>query len=80
MFSMELVRPRPNGEVWVTLRDEQPHPEVGVMLQDKDGNLWRVVGHTASEVKLRSDQEGLEPQGAVLCRANVVALRPASAG
>lgn len=80
MFNMELVRPRPNGEVWVTLRDDHPRPDVGAMLQDEDGAIWRVVGHTPSEVKLRSDQEGLEPQGAVLCLANVVALRSASAG
>lgn len=80
MFSIELVRPRSNGETWVTLRDG-PRPPLGATVRDQQGACWKVVGFTPSEVKLVALEPGeQELEGATLCLVSAASQRSASAG
>lgn len=86
MFYIEMMRAK-DGEVWATLRDG-PSPATDDLLRDEVGVIWRVVGHTPSEVKLKRacpvpEGEEDEPTGSVLvvsCPASAVSLKSASVG
>jgi len=68
-FFIEVERQGPKGTALVTLRDGSS-PKIGEVLQDEDGDAWRVVGLRDPEVELLPIKPKDLPKGMTLADKN----------